>query len=148
MCRQLLLSNFLAQTEALMKGKSSAEAKAELEKSGMSGAELQKILPHKVIDPSSSLLYFARVVDDVRCILVMAVCLSVPRRFPALLHGPGYNLGNGRGAPLVVHYCAGLQSMHGFCCYNNIAPNAKCHRLLVLALCLVSCIVRTDIKYV
>lgn len=45
---QLLLSNFLAQTEALMKGKSKAEAKAELEKSGMSGAELDKILPHKV----------------------------------------------------------------------------------------------------
>ena len=43
---QLLLSNFLAQTEALMKGKSKAEAKAELEKSGMSGAELDKILPH------------------------------------------------------------------------------------------------------
>ena len=47
-CVQLLLSNFLAQTEALMKGKSKDEAKAELEKSGMSGAELEKILPHKV----------------------------------------------------------------------------------------------------
>ena len=31
-----------------MKGKSNAEAKAELEKSGMSGADLGKILPHKV----------------------------------------------------------------------------------------------------
>ena len=31
-----------------MKGKSKDEAKAELEKSGMSGAELDKILPHKV----------------------------------------------------------------------------------------------------
>jgi len=48
---QLLLSNYLAQTEALMKGKTSAEAKAELEKSGMSGEEVQKILPHKVSIP-------------------------------------------------------------------------------------------------
>ena len=28
--------------------------------------------------------------------------------------------------------------MHGFCCYGNIAPNAKCQRVLVLALCLIS----------
>ena len=27
--------------------------------------------------------------------------------------------------------------MHGFRCYDNIAPNAKCQRVLVLALCLV-----------
>lgn len=33
---KLLMANFLAQTEALMKGKSSSEAKAELIKSGMS----------------------------------------------------------------------------------------------------------------
>ncbi len=45
---QLLLSNFLAQTEALMKGKSRDEAKAELEKSGLKGEELEHILPHKV----------------------------------------------------------------------------------------------------
>jgi glucose-6-phosphate isomerase len=32
---KLLMANFLAQTEALMKGKSSDEAKAELLKSGM-----------------------------------------------------------------------------------------------------------------
>ena len=46
--------------------------------------------------------------------------------------------GNGRGAPLVVHYWADVQSVHGFRCYDNIAPNAKCQRVLVLALCLVS----------
>lgn len=34
---KLLMANFLAQTEALMKGKSAAEAEAELLKSGMSG---------------------------------------------------------------------------------------------------------------
>jgi len=37
----------------------------------------------------------------------------------------------------MVHCWADLQSMHGFRCYDIIAPNAKCKRLLVLALCLV-----------
>ena len=39
--------------------------------------------------------------------------------------------------PLVVHYWADLQSVHRFCGYDNIAPNAKCKRVLVIALCLV-----------
>jgi len=43
----------------------------------------------------------------------------------------------GRGCPLVVHYWADLQVVHRFCCYDNTAPNAKCQRVLVLALCLV-----------
>jgi len=33
-----------------MKGKSRAEAKSELESSGMSAEEVNKILPHKVTD--------------------------------------------------------------------------------------------------
>jgi len=37
--------------------------------------------------------------------------------------------------PLVVHCRANLQSVRGFRCYDNIAPNAKCQRVLVLALC-------------
>ncbi|XP_050355863.1 glucose-6-phosphate isomerase [Nymphalis io] len=45
---KILLANFLAQTEALMKGKTSEEAKAELEKSGMAPEAISKILPHKV----------------------------------------------------------------------------------------------------
>ncbi|XP_052744878.1 glucose-6-phosphate isomerase [Bicyclus anynana] len=45
---KILLANFLAQTEALMKGKTSDEAKAELEKSGMAPEAVAKILPHKV----------------------------------------------------------------------------------------------------
>ena len=45
---QLLLANFLAQTEALMKGKTSEEARAELEKSNMPAEKLEHILPHKV----------------------------------------------------------------------------------------------------
>uniref|UniRef100_A0AAX7TK21 Glucose-6-phosphate isomerase n=1 Tax=Astatotilapia calliptera TaxID=8154 RepID=A0AAX7TK21_ASTCA len=45
---KILLANFLAQTEALMKGKTTEEAKRELEASGLSGEALEKILPHKV----------------------------------------------------------------------------------------------------
>jgi len=36
-----------------------------------------------------------------------------------------------------VHYWEDLQSKHGFRCYNNIAPNAKYQRVLVLAVCLI-----------
>jgi len=36
-----------------------------------------------------------------------------------------------------MHYWADLQSVHGFRCYDNIAPNEKCQRVHVLALCLV-----------
>ena len=46
--------------------------------------------------------------------------MSVHGRIPTLLHGPGCNLENGRGAPIVVHYWADLQSVHGFHCYDNI----------------------------
>lgn len=42
------MANFFAQTEALMRGKSAEEAKIELEKAGLKGEELEKILPHKV----------------------------------------------------------------------------------------------------
>lgn len=45
---KILLANFLAQTEALMAGKTEAQAKAELEKSGLSGEKLAALLPHKV----------------------------------------------------------------------------------------------------
>ena len=39
--------------------------------------------------------------------------------------------------PLVEHYLADLQSVQELRCYGNIAPNAKCQRVLELALCLV-----------
>ncbi|CAH4023736.1 unnamed protein product [Pieris brassicae] len=45
---KILLANFLAQTEALMKGKTAAEAEGELKKSGMAPEAISKILPHKV----------------------------------------------------------------------------------------------------
>lgn len=45
---QILLANFLAQTEALMRGKTKEEARAELEKSNTPAEQLEHILPHKV----------------------------------------------------------------------------------------------------
>jgi len=79
----------------------------------------------------------------------VSVYVCVRGCVPALLHGPGCDLGDGRGCPLAVH-CADLQLVYGFRCYNNVAQrvltidahdstaaNAKCQRVLVLALCLV-----------
>jgi len=54
-----------------------------------------------------------------RLCVCASVCLSVSSRIPALVHGPGYNLGNSRGCPLVVHCWADLQSVHGFRCYDS-----------------------------
>ena len=47
-------------TEALMKGKTTEEAKKELEASGLSGEALEKILPHKVFQgnrPTNSIIF-------------------------------------------------------------------------------------------
>ena len=56
----ILLANCLAQAEALMVGKTEAQARAELEKQGLSGEMLEKLLPYKVFPgnrPSTSLFY-------------------------------------------------------------------------------------------
>merc|ERR1719454_980623 len=56
----ILLSNFFAQTEALMKGKTEAEAEAELSKGGLSGDALAQLLPHKVFPgnkPTNSIMF-------------------------------------------------------------------------------------------
>ena len=56
----ILLSNFFAQTEALMKGKTAGEARAELESSGMEAAALKELLPHKLFpgnSPTNSILF-------------------------------------------------------------------------------------------
>ena len=66
------------------------------------------------------LLHFERVVEHPE-MYIGHERLSVHGRMPTLLHGPGCNLGNGRGCPLVVHYWADLQSMHGLRCYGNTA---------------------------
>jgi len=65
------------------------------------------------------------------------VCLSLTT-FPHYCTDLDATWGSGRGCPLVVHNWVDLQSVHRFCCYDNIAPNAKCQRVLVLTLCLVS----------
>lgn len=55
----ILLSNFFAQTEALMKGKTEAEVRAELEAQGLKGQALEDLAPHKVFDgnrPTNSIL--------------------------------------------------------------------------------------------
>jgi len=78
--------------------------------------------------------------------MVTAVCVSVPCCIPTLLHGLGCNFGSGRGCRLVVQCWADLQSVHGFSWYDNIAPNAKCRRVLVLAVCLVSVILIVIMK--
>ncbi|MDP1557580.1 MAG: glucose-6-phosphate isomerase [Nitrosomonas sp.] len=44
----LLLANFLAQTEALMRGKNKGEVRIELESQGMTQETLEKLLPHKI----------------------------------------------------------------------------------------------------
>nr|KAF6409962.1 glucose-6-phosphate isomerase [Rousettus aegyptiacus] len=57
---KILLSNFLAQTEALMKGKSSEEARKELQAAGRSPEDLEKLLPHKVFEgnrPTNSIVF-------------------------------------------------------------------------------------------
>uniref|UniRef100_A0A8C7PF88 Glucose-6-phosphate isomerase n=1 Tax=Oncorhynchus mykiss TaxID=8022 RepID=A0A8C7PF88_ONCMY len=50
---KILMANFLAQTEALMKGKTTEEAKKELEAGGLTGEALETILPHKVSESRS-----------------------------------------------------------------------------------------------
>jgi len=47
-----------------------------------------------------------------------------------------------------VHFWADLQSVHVFRCHDNIAPSAKCQRVLVLALCLVRLLpTTTGVRY-
>ncbi len=56
----MLLANCLAQTEALMLGKTTEEARAELVAQGLSGAALEALLPYKVFPgnrPSNTLLF-------------------------------------------------------------------------------------------
>ena len=56
---QMLLSNFFAQTEALMNGKTREEVVAELRAAGKSDAEIEKLAPFKEFDgnrPTNSIL--------------------------------------------------------------------------------------------
>jgi len=56
-----------------------------------------------------------------RLCVCLSVCLAV---FPHYRTDPDVTrgeIGNGRGCFLVAHYCADLQSVHGFRSYDNIA---------------------------
>ena len=56
----LLLSNFFAQTEALMRGKNEDEVRAELIRAGKTGEKLEAAIPHRVFEgdrPTNSILY-------------------------------------------------------------------------------------------
>ena len=56
----MLLANFFAQTEALMKGRTAEEARAELSAAGFTGEKLDAAVPHRVFTgnrPTNSILY-------------------------------------------------------------------------------------------
>ena len=55
----MLLANCFAQTEALMRGKTADEARAEMQAQGTPATEIERLLPHKVFPgnrPTSTLL--------------------------------------------------------------------------------------------
>lgn len=58
---KILLSNFFAQTEALMKGKTEEQVRAEFAASGVNDqAEIDKLVPHKIFTgnrPTNSIMY-------------------------------------------------------------------------------------------
>jgi len=57
---QLLLSNFFAQPEALMTGKTAAEVSSELQQEGVSEERIAELLPHKIFPgnrPSSAIMF-------------------------------------------------------------------------------------------
>ncbi len=57
---EILLSNFFAQTEALMKGKTKDEARAEILAGGMDPEAAERLLPHKIFEgnrPTNSILF-------------------------------------------------------------------------------------------
>jgi len=57
---KILLSNFFAQTEALMNGKTANEVRNELEKEGRSEEEIKELLPFKVFQgnkPTNSIIF-------------------------------------------------------------------------------------------
>ncbi len=57
---KILLSNFFAQTQALMIGKTREQARTELEAAGLPSEALDKLLPHKVFEgnkPTNSIMF-------------------------------------------------------------------------------------------
>jgi len=70
----ILLSNFFAQTEALMLGKTEAQVRSELEKQGLDPAALEALLPHKVFQgnrPTNSFLFQRLNPQTLGCLIAM-----------------------------------------------------------------------------
>lgn len=70
----ILISNFFAQTEALMKGRTEAEARAELEADGYSGSRLEEQVAHKCFEgnrPTNSLLFKRLDPKTLGCLVAM-----------------------------------------------------------------------------
>ena len=56
----ILLANFFAQTEALLKGKTREEAALEMKEEGKTGEEIERVIPYRVFDgnrPTNSILF-------------------------------------------------------------------------------------------
>jgi len=71
--------------------------------------------------------------------LCLSVCVCVPVCLCSYCTDPDVTWGSGRGCPLLVHYWADLQSVHGLRCYGNRTRTQNVSEYtLVLALCLVS----------
>jgi len=70
----ILISNFFAQTEALMKGKSKDEVRAELETEGFTGEQLEALVEHKHFDgnrPTNSILFKRLDPKTMGCLVAM-----------------------------------------------------------------------------
>jgi len=70
----ILLSNFFAQTEALMNGKTAEEAAAELRREGKSEEDVRRLTPHKVFEgnrPTNSILFEKLTPQVLGCLIAM-----------------------------------------------------------------------------
>jgi glucose-6-phosphate isomerase len=70
----ILLSNFFAQTEALLNGKTEEEVIDELKLDGKSSDEIKKLLPHKVFEgnrPTNSILFKKLTPGVLGCLISM-----------------------------------------------------------------------------
>lgn len=71
---KILLSNFFAQTEALMNGKTPKEAEEELKANGKSDDEIEKLLPYKVFKgnkPTNSIIFKKLTPYNLGCLIAM-----------------------------------------------------------------------------
>ena len=72
------------------------------------------------------------------CMSCLSVCLSASAR-PHYCTDLDVTYGSGRGCPIVVHYWADLQSVHGLRCYGNITRTRNASQcMLLLPLCVVT----------